>query len=78
MTTANRLRRFKMDKYADVQDALTDAVSGQDLYERKCKCMSHGKTDHHAATVFKLPVNEVRRKRKSLRYRFFSWLGSYG
>lgn len=53
---------------------IEEAIAGIDLYDRPLTDMNDNQCDYHTATVFRVPVNEVRRKRKSLRYKVVKWL----
>lgn len=68
MATAKYRRAIEFDDH-------TKAITGQDLYSRNLKAIPHGKADHHCATTFRIPINEVRARRKSLRYRILKAIG---
>lgn len=57
-------------------DTHTLEATGAD-YQRPTQPMTHGEADAHTASVFRLPLNEVRRKRKSLRWRLWHFVGVY-
>lgn len=62
-------------EYNERLASIEDAVAGTDLYPRPLTDLNDRRCDYHSAAVFKVPINEVRRKRKSLRYRWLCWLG---
>lgn len=63
MTTANKLRKYRLNKWADAMDSIEAATSGADLYDRHKRQMTHGQADTHAAAVFNMPRALVRRRR---------------
>ena len=75
MTTATNLRAWRMRRDTEALLDEYEAVAGNDLYPRRLKRMSHEQCDALAHRTMKLPLNEIRRKRKSLRMRFLRWWG---
>lgn len=60
--------------YCQALAEIDDAIAGYDLYPRPLTDLNDNQCDYRTATAFRLPVNEVRRKRKSLRYKVVKWL----
>ena len=76
MNTLARLATAKYRRALDFDDH-SAAAAGTDLYERPLTTMNTAKCDYHCRTVFRLPINEQRRRRKSWRFRFGEGLVSY-